>query len=102
MMPTIEYFLVCRSVQEDITTNEMSVVSILEDISPESFPHVIPSAFAVSLWNLRPGEVTEDYQATVVVKTPGRRPEQFPMNFSHGTHRCRAIQRRFSRPLELA
>ena len=91
-MPAVEYFFVCRSVQKDISTDEMSFINILEDISPESFPYIIPKAIAVSLWNLQPGEASDDYQATLVVKVPGNPDAPFPMNFSRGVHRCRAIQ----------
>lgn len=91
-MPELEYFLVCRSVQRDATTDEMSFINVLEDISPDTLPHVIPRAMAVSLWNLRQEELTLDYQATLVVKLPGSQPAAFSMNFSRLAHRCRAIQ----------
>jgi hypothetical protein len=91
-MPPIEYFLVCRSIQTDVNTNEMSFINVLEDISPDAFPHVIPRAIAVSLWNLPQAEEPRDYQATLVVKIPGKADVAFPMNFSRGTHRCRAVQ----------
>jgi hypothetical protein len=37
-MPPIEYFIVCRSIQTDVNTNEMSFINVLEDITPEDFP----------------------------------------------------------------
>lgn len=91
-MPRLEYFLVCRSVQQDITNGETSFVNVVEDITPDVFPHVIPKAIAVSLWNFEPGEAKEDYQATLVVKVLGHPNGPFPMNFTHGVHRCRAVQ----------
>lgn len=91
-MPSLEYFLVCRAVQLDINTNEISLVSVLEDISPDSFPHVIPKAIAVSLWNFQIDEATTDFQAILVVKVPGQPDVRFPMNFTHGIRRYRTIQ----------
>ncbi len=91
-MPALEYFLVCRSMQVDLFTDEVSFLNMLEDIAPEAFPHVIPIAVAVSLWNFQAGEEGIDYQATLVVKVPGNAEVPFPMNFSRGPHRCRAVQ----------
>jgi hypothetical protein len=70
----------------------MSFINVLEDITPEVFPHVIPKAVAVSLWNFEQGEEKQDFQASLVVKIPGRRDVSFPMNLSSGVHRCRAVQ----------
>ncbi len=91
-MPRLEYFLVCRSIQSDVNTNEMSFINVLEDIVPESFPYIIQRAIAVSLWNFQHGEETQDYQAVLLVKIPGKTDIPFPMNFSSGAHRCRAVQ----------
>jgi hypothetical protein len=75
-----------------MTTNDISFINVLEDITPEAFPYVIPRAIAVSLWNFQQGEEKQDYQAMLVVKIPERPDAAFPMNFSSGVHRCRAIQ----------
>jgi len=75
-----------------VNTNEISFINVLEDITPEAFPYVIPRAIAVSLWNFQQGEEKQDYQAILVAKIPGRPDVAFPMNFSFGVHRCRAIQ----------
>jgi hypothetical protein len=91
-MPTVDYFLVCRSIQQDINTGEMSFVNVLEDITPDAFPIVIPRAIAVSLWTFEPGEAKEHFQAALVVKLVGRPDTTFPMNFSQGINRCRAVQ----------
>lgn len=91
-MPTLEYFLVCRSLQEDKNTGEVSFINILEDISPDAFPYVISRAIAVSLWNVQEGEDTRDCQAQLIVKLPGKPEVSFLMNFSPGKRRCRAIQ----------
>jgi hypothetical protein len=99
-MPKVEYFLVCRAVQKDMTTDEMSFVNVLEDISPESFPTVIPRAVAVSLWNFQPGEENQDYQAILVVKVPKQPDVTFAVNFMRGGHRCRAIQGALEIPVE--
>lgn len=99
-MPTVEYFLVCRSVQRDVSTDEISFVNVLEDLSPEAFPHVIPGVVAVSLWNLDPGDETQDYQATLVVKVQNKPDARFPMNFAREVHRWRAIQGILEIPIE--
>jgi hypothetical protein len=99
-MPTLEYFLVCRSVQEDKHTNEVSFINVLEDITPGTFPHVIPIAVAVSLWNVQQGENTVDCHATLIVRIPGKADAPFLMNFSPGTRRCRAIHGILDIPIE--
>jgi hypothetical protein len=100
-MPNLEYFLVCRSVQEDKNTGEMSFINVIEDIAPEAYPLQIPKAIAVSLWNFQPGEETTEYQATLVIKLPGNvHGIPFPMNFSKGVNRCKAIQGVIDIPLD--
>lgn len=91
-MPALEYFLVCRAIQRDILTDEVSLISVLEDVAPEAFPHVIARAVAVSLWNLAADEPPQGMQATLVVKVPGQPPVSFPMNFSQQASRYRAVQ----------
>lgn len=100
-MPSIEYFLVCRSVQRDVNTDEYSFLNILEDISPDSFPHTIHKAVAVSLWNFEPTENEQDYQAMLVVKLPNQNQAMFPMNFTKEAHRFRAIQGILEIPVEV-
>lgn len=99
-MPQLEYFLVCRSIQTDVNTNEMSYINVLEDIVPETFPYTIQRAIAVSVWNFQQGEANRDHQANLVVKLPGRADVAFPMNLSSGIHRCRAIQGVLEIPVE--
>jgi len=99
-MPKLEFFLVCRSVQTDIITNETSFINVLEDITPEEFPYIIQRAMSVSLWNFEPSEARDDYQAALVVRIPGKREARFPMNLSFYEHRCRAIQGILEIPIE--
>lgn len=99
-MPRLEYFLVCRSIQTDIHTNEISLINVLEDITPEAFPHVIHSAIAVSLWNFQDSEDTQDHQAILVVKIPNLPDASFRMNFTSDAHRCRAYQGVLDIPIE--
>jgi hypothetical protein len=60
----------------------------------------IERAIAVSLWNFQQGENARDYQANLIVKIPGRAEVSFPMNFSRGIHRCRAVQGVLEIPIE--
>lgn len=101
-MPQLEYFLVCRSVMKDMNTDEMSFIHVLEDVAPEAYPHIIPSVTAISLWNIDPEEAGTDYQATLIVTTPGEEPVPFEMNLSKGRMRYRAIQTVLSIPISTA
>jgi hypothetical protein len=83
-----------------VATDEISLVNVLEDISPDAFPTVIPKAVAVSLWNFQAGEEEQDYQATLVVKVPNNPDVRFAMNFTKGRRRCRAVQGVLEIPLE--
>lgn len=99
-MPNVEYFLVCRAVQKDVVTDDFSFISVLEDITPESFPSTIPRAVAVSLWNIEPNERHTDFQATLVVKVPNNPEVSFPMNFTEHGNRIRAIYGVLEIPIE--
>jgi hypothetical protein len=68
----------------------MSLINVLEDITPESFPYIIERAIAVSLWNFQQDEMMEDHQAILVLRIPGTKDVSVPMSFLKTTHRCRA------------
>jgi hypothetical protein len=91
-MPRLEYFLVCRSVMKDLNTDEITFAHVLEDVFLDAKPHIIRSAVAISVWNIEAEDTKVDYQATLVVKVPGYADVSFPMNFSGGRHRYRAVQ----------
>lgn len=101
-MPSLEYFLVCRSVQKDIRTDDLSFINVLEDVSPETFPHTIPRAMAVSLWNFEPGDEDLDYQASLTIKVPNMPDANFPLNLARDRYRCRTIQGILGIPVETA
>ena len=60
------------------------------------------SVTAISLWNIDPEEAGTDYQATLIVTTPGEEPVPFEMNLSKGRMRYRAIQTVLSIPISTA
>jgi hypothetical protein len=99
-MPQLEFFLVCRSVQTDINTNEVSFINVLEDLVPDEFPYFIDRAIAVSLWNFQKGDQGDDYQASLVVRVPGMPDARFNMNLSSDQHRFRAVQGVLGIPIE--
>lgn len=99
-MPKLEYFLVCRAVLQDMDTDEISLVNVLDDISPESFPSSIPKAIAVSLWHFRPGELVEDFQVSLVVKVPKQNDFSVPLNFAISRNRSTAFQSVLDIPVE--
>jgi hypothetical protein len=85
----------------DADSDEIALIHVLEDIFPEVFPHRIEKAVAVSTWNVRgPDEIAADYQATLVVKIPGKRDASFTMNLEKSRHRHRAIQGVLEIPIE--
>lgn len=93
-MPNLEYFLVCRSIQADVESDEASFIGVLEDIVSEEFPTFIPKAVAVSLWNVDGNDDIEGFQAVLVVKIPKMKDASFPMDLSYTPHgsRFRAVQ----------
>src|SRR5271156_5554138 len=97
-MPHLEYFVVCRAVQLDIFTDEVSLVNVLDDVAPSQFPYELPQTASVSVWRVDPKEQNDDYQATLVLKVPGKPDAAFNMNLlklpsklAGGLHRLRAI-----------
>jgi hypothetical protein len=91
LMPKLEYFIVCESALIDASTNRVSLFNVLEDLSPQQFPDVLPRVDAVGLWNLDDAETRAEFQATLVVKVPGHPHADFRMNLSRGYKKCRAL-----------
>lgn len=93
-MPSLEYFLVCRSASIDVHSNELTLSSVLEDVYLDDEGHgYISKAVAVGAWNLSGDDIRLDFQALLRVKVPGQEGEgsDFPVNLVKGRHRLRAL-----------
>ncbi len=92
-MPTLEFFLVCRSITRDLFTDEITLSGVLEDVVLEADgTTVLPTAVAVVAWNVETKEGSEDLQAVLRITLPGdSHGKSFPMNLLKGHNRYRAI-----------
>jgi hypothetical protein len=101
-MPTLEYFIVCRSVSIDIDTDEVSLSNVLEDLFlDEDGKALLPRIVAISAWNLDDSELSTDFQTILAIRRPGEsKSKDFPMNLSHGRKRHRAMATIVDIPLD--
>ena len=92
-MPTLEFFLVCRSITRDVFTDEITLSGVLEDVVLEADgTAVLPTAVAVVAWNAEPNTDTADLQAVLRITRPGdTHSVPFSMNLTKGHNRYRAI-----------
>ena len=92
-MPSLEYFLVCRSASVDVHSDEVTLSGVLEDIDLESDGQaVVPRAVAVGLWNLTGADGGTDFQALLRITRPGEaKGSDFPVNLDKRRHRFRAL-----------
>lgn len=92
-MPSLEFFLVCRSVSIDVHTDEITLSGVLEDVELENDGFVLVSrAVAVGSWNVAPEDRDKDFQALLRIQRPGDTEwADFPVNLSKGRHRFRAL-----------
>jgi hypothetical protein len=94
-MPKLEYFLVSESLSVDQETNNVSVFSILEELSGP-LPLAIPRLVAISSWNIEPDERDRDYQVALRIRLPSGEvmPESkdFKVNFTTTRMRHRIFQ----------
>ena len=94
-MPKLEYFLVSESRSVDQQTNNVSVFSILEELSGP-LPMTIFRLVALSSWNIEPDERDRDYQVALRIRLPSGEvmPESsdFKVNFTTTRMRHRVFQ----------
>lgn len=91
-MARLEYFIVCESSSVDSETNQLSLFHILDDVFPAIYPEYLPNIDAVCLWILEPDDEEIELRAILHVKPPGVPVgPKFPMSFSKGSRRYRAI-----------
>jgi hypothetical protein len=104
-MPKLEYFVVSQSISIDQDLNQVSVFSILEEVSiPKSGPAFIPQVVALSSWILEPEDEGQDFQVTLEVISPGAEaPEEtqkFSVNFTGSKKRHRIYNRILGLPVQ--
>jgi hypothetical protein len=97
----LEFFVVAESVSIDQTTNEVSLLGVLEDVVAEAFPIIVPKCAAISLWRVEPGDENQDWQALIRLASPGQGSQDFPTNFrpQANARRHRIVQRIYGVPL---
>ncbi len=90
-MPTLEYFVVCRSVSTDLNTDEITLSNVIEDVYLQDREVIVlPRAVAVCSWNIEEGDST-DYQVLLRITVPGQLPIPFAVNLEKGRFRHRAV-----------
>ena len=73
-MPILGLFVCCRHVIVDAVTNELSLIGILDTVSPANQPrHVTPVA-SVAVWHATPEDIGRTFRQKVEVTVPGRGP----------------------------
>jgi hypothetical protein len=48
----LEYFHICESVLVDVETNSTSLIKIIEGLSVDQLPGIIPAISIVSMWRI--------------------------------------------------
>ena len=85
-MPNLEFFLVSESVSTDQRTNQLSLFSVLEDLTVDPLPGVLPRLFATSSWNIKADERGKDYQVILRIYSPSgellETPGDISINFT--------------------
>lgn len=92
-MPSLEFFVVCRSVSRDLFTDDLTLSGILEDVVLDvGGTATLPTAVAVCAWNVGTEDVGQELQAIIKVTRPGEsQGKSFPMNLTKGHNRYRAL-----------
>jgi hypothetical protein len=98
-MARLELFVVSEGVSVDQFTNQLSLFSVLEEVTPPDFPFVLPSAAAVSLWMKEAGDDDRDFQCMLRVTLTDGSQREFTSNFRFRARRHRVIQRIQGLPL---
>jgi hypothetical protein len=98
-MARLELFVVSEGVSVDQFTNQLSLFSVLEEVTPPDFPFVLPSAAAISLWMKEAGDDERDFQCLLRLTLPDGNRREFTSNFRFRARRHRVIQRIQGLPL---
>lgn len=92
-MARLEFFVVSRSVSMDQSTNQASIFEILEEVHPSSFPSIIQSCVATSLWLKEPDDEGKDFQMILRITTPDEKVFELASDFRLTARRHRVTQR---------
>jgi hypothetical protein len=92
-MARLELFVVSEGVSVDQFTNQLSLFSVLEEVTSPDFPFVLPSAAAISLWMKEAGDDDRDFQCMMRVLLPDGNRHELTTNFRFRGRRHRVIQR---------
>jgi hypothetical protein len=92
-MARLELFVVSEGVSVDQFTNQLSLFSVLEEVTSPDFPFVLPSAAAISLWMKEAGDDDRDFQCMMRVLLPDGYRHELTTNFRFRGRRHRVIQR---------
>lgn len=98
-MARLEFFVVSEGVSVDQQTNQLSLFSVIEQVTSPDFPLVLPYAAAVSLWMAEAGDNGRDFQCMLRIILPDGGQHDFPTNFTFRARRHRVIQRILGFPI---
>lgn len=92
MAARLEFFVVSESVSIDQLTNAASVFNILEAISTDRFPIMLPMCVAFALWR-REGDDNEEHHSSLRITVPGQPLQEHHTTFRLQKSRHRIVQR---------
>ncbi len=101
-MPLLEFFTVCGSARREGATETADGANILTDFFPASLPDALAKATVISSWKLTSKDKGRDWQATLVVKSPGRDAAAFSLSLSNNLRRYQHIREILAIPVEEA
>ena len=92
MTVRLEFFVVAESVSIDQITNAASVFNIIETISAENFPAMLPVCVAFSLLR-REGDDNQEHHSSLRITVPGQPLQESHVSFRLPQFRHRLVQR---------
>jgi hypothetical protein len=102
-MPNLKLLVVSESVSIDASTNQLSIFSVLEQISGPAAPFVVPALVVTAVWDPDAGDELRDWQMTTRVRTALGTQHEIPTNFRFGPgRRHRVMQRAMGLPIDAA
>lgn len=92
-MPKLEFFVVSDSMAVDQSTNKVSILEILENVSfQENALNQISRCVAFSLWKMEPEDQGKDFQVLLRIHLPWEKsPRDSTVNFTATSVRQRVF-----------